>query len=122
MATLGSLARLIRSKNAGPWMLTIDIMFPDEDIYDLVLESGAVQAAEISRLINVPAQDLEIYFYAAANAIKISYPRSVPNGHRLDNDLFGGQQFAPLVELVIPLPTGADGVLVGSAAAEPICS
>ena len=29
MATLGDLAKLVRSKNAGPFWLTIDIMFDD---------------------------------------------------------------------------------------------
>ena len=33
MATLGDLAKLVRSKNAGPFWLTIDIMFDDADAY-----------------------------------------------------------------------------------------
>src|SRR5690349_6456236 len=33
MATLGELAKLVRSKNAGPFWLTIDIMFEDPDAY-----------------------------------------------------------------------------------------
>ena len=33
MATLGELAKLVRSKNAGPFWLTIDIMFDDADAY-----------------------------------------------------------------------------------------
>lgn len=116
MKTLGSLARLIRSKNAGPWMLTIDIMFPDVEKYKFVVESGEIRPEVISKLINVPAVDLEIYFYPPANAIKISFPRAVPNGHRLDNDLFGGQQFAPLVHMEIPARTELNGFLVGSSA------
>ena len=33
MATLGDLAKLVRSKNAGPFWLTIDIMFDDAEAY-----------------------------------------------------------------------------------------
>jgi len=100
--SLGSLAQLIRSKNAGPWMLTIDIMFPDEITYQHVVDSNVIRKEVIAPLLKIPESTVEIYYYSPANAIKISFPRSVPNGHRLDNDLFGGQQFAPLVSLQIP--------------------
>jgi len=104
MVALGSLAQLIRSKNAGPWMLTVDIMFPSADIYEHVVASRVISADEMSRIFGVPVSEIEIFEYAPANAFKISFPRKVPNGHPLDRDLFGGQQFAPLVDLEVPEP------------------
>ena len=42
MKKLYELAKLIRSKNAGPFVVTMDILFPDHDMYQRVLESGAL--------------------------------------------------------------------------------
>ena len=102
MTSLGSLARLIRSKNAGPWMLTIDVMLPDPATYRRVVDSGVITPERMAGLFAVAAADIAIYHYAPANAVKVSFPRTVPNGHPEDTDLFGGQQFAPLVDLDIP--------------------
>ncbi|MCW4466939.1 DUF4387 domain-containing protein [Glutamicibacter sp. MNS18] len=103
MPTLGSLAQLIRSKNAGPWKLTVDVMLPDVQTYECVVESGVLNAAKISELFGIEASKVEIYHYPPANAIKVSFPRFRPNGHPDDTDLFGGQQFAPLVDLEVPV-------------------
>jgi len=102
MATLGSLAQLIRSKNAGPLNLTVDVMLPDQKTYQHVVASEVLNDDTISQLFGVKSELVQIYHYAPANAIKISFPRSRPNGHPEDTDLFGGQQFAPLVDLELP--------------------
>jgi hypothetical protein len=102
VATLGSLAQLIRSKNAGPWKLTVDVMLPDIETYERVVSSGVIDQDTVSRLFGIEADKVEIYHYAPAKAIKISFPRFRPNGHPEDTDLFGGQQFAPLVDLEVP--------------------
>lgn len=104
MVALGSLAQLIRSKNAGPWKLTVDVMLPDPETYQHVVDVDVLNRDTISRLFSVEAELVEIYHYAPANAIKISLPRFRPNGHSEDTDLFGGQQFAPLVDLELPAP------------------
>lgn len=114
MATLGSLARLIRSKNAGPWKLTVDIMLPDATTYQHVVATDVINAETVSRLFGVPADGVEIYHYTPANAIKVSFPRVLPNGHPSDSDVFGGQQFAPLVDLDVPDQAIAES-LVGAA-------
>jgi hypothetical protein len=40
--------------------------------------------------------------YDAACAIKITIPRPVISGDIDDTDVFGGQQYGPLVDLEIP--------------------
>ncbi|UNK46062.1 DUF4387 domain-containing protein [Arthrobacter sulfonylureivorans] len=102
MPTLGSMAQLIRSKNAGPWKLTIDVMFPDNDAYRHVVDSDVMNAATMGKLFGIAKDKVEIFHYDPANAIKISFPRPYPNGHPQDRDIFGGQQFAPLVDLEVP--------------------
>jgi hypothetical protein len=102
VTTLGRLAKLIRSKNAGPFMLTIDIMFSDSDSYRTVVASGVVNPGRIAEIFGLPQDDVAVYEVDAALAIKVSFPRPVPSGSIHDSDIFGGQQFAPLVTLEVP--------------------
>jgi hypothetical protein len=102
MTPLGRLAKLIRSKNAGPFMLTIDIMFDDPGPYRAVVASGVVNARRIAELYGLAERDVAVYEVDAALAIKVSFPRPVPSGSIHDADVFGGQQFAPLVTLEVP--------------------
>lgn len=102
MTALGSLATLIRSKNAASWMLTVDIMLPDAATYQRVIDSGRITQATMGEMFGLDADRVAVYHYAPANAVKISFPRRIANGNPGDADAFGGQQFAPLVELDIP--------------------
>lgn len=102
MATLGNLAQLIRSKNAGPWTLTVDVMFPDAATFAGVVRANVLTPAVVEHVLGTPADRVRIFHYAPANAIKITVPRTLPNGHPRDTDVFGGQQFAALVDLDVP--------------------
>ena len=50
MKTLKDVATVIRSKNAGPYELTFDVLFPDITTYERVVESGVVNAQSVSQL------------------------------------------------------------------------
>jgi len=102
MTRLGTLAKLMRSKNAGPFELTVDIMFDDIDTYQRVISSGLVDDNLINTLLGIERQLVQIYHYDPANTIKITVPRPVSVGDPADADLFGGQLFGPLVDLDIP--------------------
>jgi hypothetical protein len=102
MAMLGDLARLIRSKNAGPFVLTFDVMFEDEATYRHVLKSRVLTAEVFSRLYDVPVQQVQFFEHDAARAIKISIPRPTVQCDLDDGDAYGGQQHAPLVTLDVP--------------------
>jgi hypothetical protein len=102
MSKLHELARLIRSKNAGPFELTIDIMFEREDAYKRVLESHRISQALFEDLYHVPAAVVDIVPYDPALAIKVTLPRPYAAGGVDDVDILAGQQYAPLVDLDIP--------------------
>lgn len=102
MAKLRELARLIRSKNAGPFMLTIDVMFSEAAIYGRVRDAGVISADLVSHLYNVSPELVQITNVDPALAIKVSIPRPVPSGDLADTDVFGGQQYGPLVDLEVP--------------------
>jgi hypothetical protein len=101
MTKLYELAKLIRSKNAGPFQLTIDVLFEDRATYDRVLASGALSREEFSQLYGTPADSVLITNYEAANAIKITIPRPVISGDLGDGDMMGGQLYGPLVDLEV---------------------
>jgi hypothetical protein len=69
MATLGDLAKLVRSKNAGPFWLTIDIMFDHAEAYDRARDAEIVNRAGIARLYNRNPADIIVVNHDTALAI-----------------------------------------------------
>ena len=102
MAKLKDLAQLIRSKNAGPFTLTFDFMFDRFEDYRRARDSGVINRELFSRIYQTRPGEVEIYHVDAAQGIKVSIPRPIPQGDLEDSDCFGGQLFAPLVDLEIP--------------------
>ena len=102
MAILGDLAKLIRSKNAGPFTLTFDIMFEDERTSRRVIHSGVVNRTMFGRLYRVPEDKILLVHHDVARAIKISIPRPIFSCDLEDGDCYGGQQFGPLVNIEVP--------------------
>ncbi len=105
MATLGELADVMRSKNAGPFQITIDLMFNDAATYARVINSGALTEAVIAPLYKVDASLVRIMPFERVRAIKITIPRTAGergSGSAFDRDVYGAQQHGPLVDLAIP--------------------
>ncbi len=102
MKLLGQIAGLIRSKNAGPFTLTLDIMFESEKDFQLVVTSGCLSRQRIAELYGVATEDVELHEYRPAYAIKVTVPRNVASGSPGDTDVYGGQQYGPLVTLEVP--------------------
>lgn len=101
-ATIADLAVLVRSKNAGPFWLTIDIMFDDAEKYRRVRDSDVVNRAAIAEMFRRDPADIIVVNHDAALAIKVSFPRPQSSGSKYDSDVYGGQQYAPLLSLAIP--------------------
>ncbi len=99
---LASLATLIRSKNAGPFSLTFDIMFPDEKSYLKVKRSGVLNASMFAKLYRCAPETVRFFECDNGLAFKFSMPRPIFQGDLGDGDLHGGQQFAPLMDVEVP--------------------
>lgn len=99
---LSELARLIRSKNAGPYWLTIDVMFDDTASYRRVLDSGWMTPARMAALLRQDVGDVIVTAIENALAVKVSFPRRYSAGSPRDSDVLGGQQYAALLDLPIP--------------------
>jgi Domain of unknown function (DUF4387) len=98
---LAELASLIRSKNAGPFVLTFDILFPDDESYLRAKRSGTLTVARFAELFR--CQEKHVLFFACDNAraFKFSIPRPIVQGNLGDGDMHGGQQFIPLMDIEI---------------------
>lgn len=92
-------ARVIRSKNAGPTQVTIDLMFDDEKLYARALAAPAMKPAVIAQRYGVA--EAEVIPYPAARAIKIVLPRRVIAGTPGDTDVYGAQQHRPMIDVEI---------------------
>jgi len=98
---LSEIAQVIRSKNAGPRRLTLDVMFASDADYQRVAQSPALSAENISRLYRVPEADITIIPYPVGRAIKIVLARKIMAGDPGDFDVYGAQQHAPLLGIEI---------------------
>jgi hypothetical protein len=93
------LARVVRSKNAGPTVLSFDLLFASAADYRRALESPALGAVSLARLYAVEPQHVRVHPYPPAHAIKIAIDRAVVAGTPGDRDVYGAQQHGPLLEL-----------------------
>jgi len=101
MRELWQFTKLIRSKNAGPFELTFDIMFKDEDCFREVLKCGKLSVNFIAQLYKVDREQVRFFVIEPLLTIKISIPRLVFSGDVGDTDVYGGQFHGPLVRLQV---------------------
>lgn len=94
---LDQIAKVIRSKNAGPRTVTFDLMFDDAAKYCYVRDAIDRLRREAARNLKVSENTLVIVDYPPAMAIKIVMPRAVTAGDPGDRDAYGAQQHAPLL-------------------------
>ncbi len=102
MTQLWQVTKLIRSKNSGPFELTFDVIFRDHATYEKVRDAGVINAAWFGRTYRLDPAAVLVINYDAASAIKITIPRPVISGDVDDGDVYGGQQYGPLVGLEVP--------------------
>jgi hypothetical protein len=98
---LSELAQVIRSKNAGPRRLTLDLMFKSDADYHRVAQSPALSRERIGALYGLPVDDVTVIPYPVGRAIKIVLSRPIMAGDPGDRDVYGAQQHAPLLGIEI---------------------
>jgi hypothetical protein len=103
MPLIRDIARVCKSKNAGPFELTIDVVFDDAETFQSVKATGILGPELFARLYDVPPERVLFTPYDAAFAFKATLPRLVPAGEFGDTDVYGCQQHAPLLDVEIPI-------------------
>ncbi len=99
MAELGQIVEKVRSKNAGPFWLTIDIFCGAPEVFARV--AAAVRTETVAALFAVSPGDLLRFDIAELNVIKFSLPRPTVQGTRADRDMHGASFASLLAELEI---------------------
>jgi hypothetical protein len=100
--SLLELAKVLRSKNSGPFEITFDVLFDDEAVYRRVKESGALRPDDLAKRFKVPVEDVLVcMFFDPARAFKLTLKRNWKQGSIGERDTFGAQQHAPLFDIVI---------------------
>ena len=102
---LGELAAVVRSKNAGPFLLTLDIIFNTDDVFDRVVNAKVITRERIGRLFSVEPQAVNIIAFPLVRAVKITMPRRRASGDLEDSDVYAAQQYIPLLDMVVPEPS-----------------
>ncbi|MBU1107905.1 MAG: DUF4387 domain-containing protein [Candidatus Riflebacteria bacterium] len=93
-------AKVIRSKNAGPFELTFDIIFKTRDYFEQFKSQQIINVKMIAGLLKIDESDiLSIIWFAPANAVKITIKRPMPSGAPGETDIYGAQQHAPLLAI-----------------------
>ena len=99
---LYDLATVVRSKNAGPFTLTIDLMFPDDATFAGVLASDSFNEGGIAAMYGVPVEAVRICPFERIRTIKVSLPRDGNgSGSAGDRDVYGCQQHFPLAGMEV---------------------
>lgn len=100
---LTELARVIRSKNASPFITTIDVIFNDEEAFRRVQDTGVFTPERVAELYGISRdQVLGVWFVETCLAAKVSFIKSVPSDAFEGADLYGAQQHVPMLQLDIP--------------------
>jgi hypothetical protein len=104
MRALSEIAKTIRSKNAGVDKITFDVIFTDRADYDLVRRSGLLSRAALCRVFGIPESRITDYVeFDPALAIKFTMFRTISSGSPGDADIFGSQQYGPLLGIAVPV-------------------
>jgi hypothetical protein len=99
---LSDIAKTIRSKNAGVDKITFDVIFADRSDYDLVRRSGALSRPAICAIFGIPDSRIcDHVEFDPALAIKFTIFRTVASGSPGDADIFGSQQYGPLLDVAV---------------------
>jgi len=96
---LGELVVNVRSKNAGPYWVTIDVFCGSEAVYSQVQE--LLTKAFVASLYQQPEETLKHFELPDLHVLKFSFPRPVVQGSRYDRDMHGAQYSVLLSELEI---------------------
>lgn len=103
MTRLKDIAKACKSKNAGPFHITLDIMFDDESLFERVRATGVITAELIAGLYGVSVDAVLFTEYRPALAWKATLPRRIASGAVGDTDVYGAQQHAPLLDIDVPI-------------------
>lgn len=99
---LYDLASVIRSKNSGPFEITLDALFDKKEIYEKIKNSGVITKKHIAEIYGIQEDMItQLIFFDAALGFKVTFDRTISSGTCFDTDVYGAQQHVPFGEIRI---------------------
>ena len=99
MTTVREVCTSVRSKNAGPYWITIDFFFDGADNFARHARSSKLRPALFQTLFGADAAMVKTFPVEALHILKVSYPRPAPQGGVVERDMHAGQQFVRLLDI-----------------------
>ena len=99
MPELSTIADKVRSKNAGPFWLTIDIFCGSDDAFNRI--ATGLSTKRVAATLGAEPDTVKRFDIADLNVIKISLPRPTVQGDPDDRDMHGAGWAALVAELEI---------------------
>ena len=94
---LRDIASVIRSKNAGPFELTLDVLLKDDETFRKLRDADVINPKTVAKLYCIPETDvIGIVYFPNARAIKATIVRPLASGALGERDVYGAQQHGPL--------------------------
>jgi Domain of unknown function (DUF4387) len=99
MARVAEVCRHVRSKNAGPFWVTVDFFFRNEELFCRYRDAPALAPEAFARLYDTDPKLIKRLHVDNLHMIKISFPRAKPQGWMGERDMHAGQHYARLLDV-----------------------
>lgn len=98
MARLKDVCSHVRSKNAGPFWVTVDLFFDGPETFAEWKDQPGLSVESLSAVFGVEASEAKRIEAPEVAVIKFSYPRAHPQGGVTERDMHSGQQYVLLLD------------------------
>jgi len=100
---LEDLCTVLRSKNAGPFLITLDVIFKDRKVYEVIADRRSITEALVAERYALDVDDVvAVEYIDGLNAVKATYKRRLSAGRPGDPDCYGMAQEGPLLDIQFP--------------------
>ena len=99
MPTVRDVCRHVRSKNAGPFWVTVDVFFRSQQHFEQYHDSPALDAEAFAALYGIDASTVKRFPVASLSVLKVSYARRAPQGGVVERDMHSGQAYVRLLDI-----------------------
>ena len=101
MATIGETAKYLRSKNAGPFWITIDAFCNSVEDTERITAAFDRERPWIAEVFHVEPEEVQVFCLPNIRVAKVSFPRRPIQGGRAERDMHGGQQYVTLLDIEV---------------------
>ncbi len=101
MPKVSDVCRYVRSKAAGPFWITVDLFFRDDAAFDAHAEAPELAVEAVAPLFGADPAAMKRFVLPHLAVVKFSFPRTTPQGGKVERDMHGGQQYVPLLDVAL---------------------